>query len=181
MTFYVMNPDDPYNSLATLPGFTIEEAVDCIQKDSSFRDCVPMTAEERKRWNRKCDSVESNQYRDMYESIKETLMYTQYLDGNLDLAKISYSFWITGAYDTYSGTYAFGADTVGSYEFNLPRIAKKIGSKYYNNYAIYKGQRFKDFSALCTRLNELGMKEIDFTKEDLIESCNNDSYRVFRH
>ena len=178
MTFYVIRLDNPWNSVGTLPGFSVEEAVECVKNDSTFRNCIPMTAEERKRFISKCDAS-NGRYDEVYESMKDTFMYNQYLDGSID-SKISYSFWITSAFDTHSTVFAVGADTVGSYEFNLPRITKKIGEKYFYNYCAGKGKRIKSFATLIKTLNELGVKDVNITEEDLIEALNEDRYYILR-
>lgn len=180
MTFYVTNLDDPWNSVGTLPGFTIEEAIDCIEHDSSFKDCIPMTSEERKRFLSKCDEVEDGRYRDVYEKMKGTFKYQQFLDGDIE-SKITYSFWITSAFDYRNTVFAVGADTVGDYEFNLTRIAKGLGEKNFYDYAVGKGRRFKDFSTLVKTLKENGVRDIHFTKEDLIKACNEDKYFICRN
>lgn len=179
MTFYVTYLDDPWNSIGTLPGFTIEEAADCVEHDSSFRGCIPMTADERRRFLAKCDEAGEGQYRDVYEKMKDTFMYQQFLDGTIE-SKLSYSFWITSAYDTYTTVFAIGADTVGDYEFNLTRIAKRLGEKNFYNFVAGKGKRVKDFSTLVKMLNELGIRDVKYTKEDLIQACNEDRYFVLR-
>lgn len=179
MTFYVTDINDPWNSLATLPGFTIEEAAEVVQHDYSYENCVPMTGEERKKFVKKCDSAPGGDYEEVYESMKDSFMYTQFLDGDID-SKISYSFWITSAYDSHTTMFAVGADTVGNYDFNLNRIAKKLGEKYFYEYAVGKGKRIKDYSTLVKTLSELGVTDVNITKEDLIDSCNKDEYFVFR-
>lgn len=180
MTFYVTDINDPWNSIATLPGFTIEEAADCVENDRSFNeDCIPMTSNERKKFINECRRANDKDCKSVYEKIKDTFMYEQFLDGSIE-SKISYSFWITSAFDTYSTVYAVGADTVGNYEFNLSRIAKRLGEKNFYNYVIGKGKRVKDFSTLVKILNESGIVDINFTKEDLIQMCNEDSYFILR-
>lgn len=186
MTFYVTDFKYPYDSIATLPGFSVEEAADVIQKDSYYSEhCVPLTAEERKRFVNKCkdfdgrDGITEADSRKVYESMKESFMYEKFLNGEID-SEISYSFWVTSAYDTHTTVFAVGADTVGDYEFNLTRIAKRLGEKNFYNYVAGKGKRVKDFSTLIRVLNENGIKDVNFTKEDLIQACNEDRYLILR-
>ena len=179
MTFYVTRLTDPWNSVATLPGFSVEEAAECVQNDKSFRNCIPMTAEERKRFLNKCNVDRNSSYEDIYESMKDTFIYNQFLDGSTG-SKISYSFWITSAYDLHSTVLAAGADTVGSYDFNLSRIAKRLGERYFYNFSTGKSRRVKDFSTLIRTLKDLGVRDIDITEEDLIEACNEDKYFIFK-
>lgn len=185
MTFYVINFRDPYNSVATLPGFSVDEAADVIQNNSYYREhCVPMTAKELKRFRDKCEdlyrkygAITESDSRDIYESIKDSFMYEKFLNGEFD-SEVSYSFWITSVYDTRTTIFAVGADTVGDYEFNLNRIAKRLGERYFYNYAVGKGKRVKDFSTLVRFLNENGIKEFNYTKEDLIQACNEGRYFI---
>lgn len=185
MTFHVINFRNPYDSIATLPGFSIDEAADVIQNDSYYREhCVPMTAEELKRFRNKCKelygkygAVTELDSRKLYESIKDSFMYEKFLNGEID-SEVSYSFWITSVYDTRTTIFAVGADTVGSYEFNLTRIAKRIGERYFYNYAVGRGKRIKDFLTLVRVLNENGIKDFNYTKEDLIQACNEDRYFI---
>lgn len=186
MTFYVTDFKYPYDSIATLPGFSVEEAVNVIQNDSYYNEhCVPLTAEERKRFINKCkdfdgkDGITEADCRRVYESMKESFMYEKFLNGDID-SNISYSFWITSAYDTYTTVFAVGADTVGSYDFNLTRIAKKLGEKNFYNYTTGKGKRVKNFSTLVKILNENGINDFNYTKEDLIQACNEDRYFILR-
>lgn len=174
MTFYVINIKHPFDSLATFPNFTLDEAADAIQHDKFFNeDCIPMTAEERKRFVTRCRHEDD--YESIYNSMKNSFKYNQFLNGEID-SKLTYSFWITSAYDTYTTVFAVGADTVGDYEFNLTRVAKRLGEKHFNYFATSKGKRFKDFSTLVKTLDELGIKNYNFTKEDLIDACNEDKY-----
>lgn len=179
MTFYIINLEDPYNDVATLPGFSIEDATDWLKNNNSFRDCIPMTADERKRFISRCDSVRPNEYARIYESMKESFIYNKFLDGTVE-SKISYSFWITSVYDTYTTIFAVGADTVGDYEFNLSRIAKRLGEKNFHVFSTSKGKRIKKFATLIKTLDELGVKKINFTEEDLINACNDERYYVLR-
>ena len=177
MTFYVTDITDPWNSIATFPGFSLEEAAEAIE--SGYDDnCIPMTSEERKKFLRECNKFESSSdYKEVYNSMKDTFLYNKFLNGSAD-SKISYSFWVTSAYDTHSTIFVFGADTVGSYDFNLNRIAKKLGEKHFYNYATGKGKRIKDFSTLVKILQDSGVRNVDVTKEDLINAANENSYYI---
>lgn len=182
MTFYVIDLKRPYDSIATLPGFDVEQADDVMQHDSYYAEhCVLLTAEERKKFNSKCrdledkDGISEEDSRKLYESMKASFIYGKYLAGEFN-PELSYSFWVTSVYDTRTTLFAIGADTVGSYDFDLSRISKKLGEKHFREYSTGKGKRFKDYSALVKFLNELGVKEIKYTKEDLIQACNDDSY-----
>ena len=186
MTFYVIDLKYPYDNIATLPGFSVDEAAEVIQKDSYYSEhCIPMTAEELKRFRNKCkdfdgkDSITESDSKRVYESIKESFMYEKFLNRDID-SEVVYSFWITSAYDTHTTFFAVGADTVGSYEFNLTRIAKRLGEKNFYNYVAGKGKRIKDFSTLIKTLNENDIKDFNHTKEELIQACNEDRYFVVR-
>ena len=122
-TFYITDLEDLWDSIATLPGFSIEEASDIVENE--FKNCIPMTADERRKFlnQLKNTSAEESDYMNIYNSMKNTFMYEKFLNG--EIIKTSYSFWITNAYDTHSTVFAVGADIVGNYEFDLNRIAKK--------------------------------------------------------
>lgn len=183
MTFYVVDFRHPYDTVATLPGFSVDEAADVIQRDSYYRKyCVPMTAEEFKRFRNRCkdiDGVNEVDVREVYESMKDSFLYEKFLNGDID-SEVSYSFWITSAYDSRDTVFAIGADTVGSYDFNLNRIAKRLGERYFYNYVVGRGKRVKDFSTLVRTLNENGIRDFNYTKEDLIQACNEDKYFILR-
>lgn len=186
MTFYLIDLKNPYDIVATLPGFSIEEAVDVIKKDSFYNEhCIPMTVEELKKFRNKCkdldgrDGISESDCRKLYESMKESFMYEKFLNGETN-SEVSYSFWITSVYDTHTIVFAVGADTVDNYDFNLTKVAKRIGEKNFYNYVVGKGQRIKDFSTLVKTLNENGIKEFNHTKEELIQACNEDKYFVIR-
>ena len=186
MTFYIIDFKNLYDSVATLPNFSIDEAAGIIQRDSYYSEhCVPMTAEELKRFRNKCkdfdskDGIAEADSRRVYELMKDSFMYEKFLKGEID-SEISYSFWITSAYDSRTTIFAVGADTVGDYEFNLTRIAKRLGEKNFYNYVAGKGKRIKNFSDLVEVLNENGIKDVNFTKEDLIKACNEDRYFIIR-
>lgn len=176
-TFYVTRIDDPYNSIATLPGFSLEEASNYVQKYNG--DVIPLTGEERKKLLRACNNVEPYECQEVYESMKDSFIYNKYMSGDAD-SKISYSFWITSAFDTRSTVFAVGADIAGSYEFNLNKIAKKLGDKNFYHYSTGRGKRLKNFSTLIQILKDSGVNEINFTKEDLIDACNEDRYYILR-
>lgn len=179
-TFYVTDLNHPWNSLATLPNFSIEEAVDCIKNDPSFNeDCIPMTSAERKRFLKKCDEVDEGQYKDVYEEMKDTFIYQQFLAGNMESTTTSYSFWVTSAYDSRTTVFAVGADIVGDYQFNLSRIAKRLGETKFYNYVAGKGKRVKTFSTLVDLLNKNGVKDANLTEGDLIKACNEGRYFYF--
>lgn len=186
MTFYVIDFKNPYDSIATLPGFSVEEATEVIQRDSYYSEhCVPLTTDERKKFINKCkdfdnkDGITEADSRRVYESMKESFMYEKFLNGTID-SEVSYSFWITSVYDTHTTVFAVGADIVDNYDFNLTRVAKRIGEKNFYNYVVGKGKRIKDFSTLVKTLNENGIKEFNHTKEELIQACNEDKYFVIR-
>lgn len=182
MTFYVVKITDPRYDIATLPGWPIEDAASYIESNDYLDKYVPLTIEERKKYIHKCDAADAqtdDDYRNVYKAMKETFLYGKYLESG-DAPKIKYSFWYTDAFDTHSAVIAIGADTVGSYDFNLTRIAKRLGSKYFYNFSTGKGKRFKDFSSLMKALNERGLKDINVTQEDLIKACNEDRYFVYR-
>jgi len=183
MTFYVIDFENPYNSIATLSGYSVEEAAKAMEEDRDFRGCVLMTAEELNRFRKKLrfsDRETKSERQELYDSMKDTFIYEKFLKGDYD-SKISYSFWVTSAYDSYTTIFAVGADTVGGYEFNLNRIAKRLGERYFYNYVAGRGKRVKDFSTLVRILKENGVRDINFTKEDLIEACNNDKYLICRN
>lgn len=182
MTFYITDLDYPWNTIASFPNFTIAETVSALERDPSYdENCIPMTADERKRFMKALHkSGETQSGREIYESMKHSFMYQKYLDGELVDIEPSYSFWVTGAFDTYTAVYAVGADTVGSYDFNLTRLAKKIGERSFYQFSINKGKRLRTFSELIKYLDSCGINDIDFTADDLIDACKRDRYFIIR-
>ena len=95
-------------------------------------------------------------------------------------SKISYSFWVTGASDGHTTVYAVGADTVSAYDFNLNRIAKRLGERNFYQYYPLKGKRIQHFSSLISLLKEQNVDTSNLTEEKLIQACQEDKYFILR-
>lgn len=187
MTFYLYKIPNLRDSIATLPGFTIDEAMEVIDNQYKSSDVIPLTADEVKLLRKAIDKdprsddyISEEVVYDALDSLKDKFYYGKYLSGS-ENTKTSYSFWICGAFDTYSSVYAVGADTVGSYEFNLNSIAKKLGQRSFYEFSIYKGKRVKDVSTLLKLMQDHGYRGKDITEDQLIDLFNQDKYMIFRN
>lgn len=184
-TFYAVNPKDPYYTSATFPGFSIDEAVDCMTKDNMIaQGYVPLTPGEYKKFTTavKKNTDEGTSSSEIYDSMKASFQYTKYLE-NPEVAEhtISYSFWYTGAYSLRDTVVAYGADYVGDYQFNLNRIAKRLGERSFYQFSTMKGKRLKSYSQLQTALHDLGVDISTIPSEDILQQeCNDNSYRIAR-
>ena len=188
MTFYIYIIDkyfSPYsNSYMTLPGFTFDEVEQTLKSEGIFDNSIVLTGPEAKKFFtrlRNSDADTLDEYLEIYDSMKSSFAFEKYLAEGT--AKISYSFWITGASDGHSSVYAVGADTVGAYEFNLSQIGKKLGSKYFYDYYTLSGKRMQHFSKLITLIALLSNNSIDtsnLTEEKLIQACQEGTYFVIQ-
>ena len=185
MTFYVYIANDyfgPYaSSYMTLPGFSCEEVEAELKNEGISDESIVLTAPESKKLFkelRESDADTLDEYLDIYNSMKSSFIYEKYLAEGT--SKISYSFWITGATDGHSSVYAVGADTVGAYDFNLTRIAKKLGERNFYNYCALKGKRMQHFSSLVSLLKERRLDIGNLTEEKLINACQEDKYFILQ-
>lgn len=92
----------------------------------------------------------------------------------------SFSFWVTSAFDTHSTVYAYGADYAYDHECYLDSIAKRLGQKYFHQFSVGRGQRFKSYSQLVKYLNSVGMRTMKFSEEDLIDLFYDEKFGVYR-
>lgn len=183
MTFYVYILDEyfgPYsNSYMTLPGFTCEDVEQVLKDEGLLDESIVLTGPESKKLFtalRQSDADTSEEYLEIYDSMKSSFVFEKYL--NEGASKISYSFWYTGASDGHTTIYAVGADTVGAYEFNLTKIAKKLGERNFYEYCTIKGKRVQHFSSLISMLKDNGADTSNLTEEKLIKACQEDKYFI---
>ena len=185
MTFYVYVIDkyfSPYDSsYMTLPGFTPEEVEEVLKKEGISDTGIALTGPEAKKLFtalRESGADTLDEYMQIYDSMKSSFVFEKYLSGGG--SKISYSFWVTGASDGRTTIYAVGADTVGAYDFNLTRIAKKLGERNFYQYFPLKGKRIQHFSSLISILKENRINTDNLTEEKLIKACQEDKYFILQ-
>lgn len=185
MTFYVYIIDNYFNPYSgaymTLPGYSPEEVEDVLKDEGILDESIVLTNTEAKKFLnalKNSDAETSSEYLEIYDSMKDDFVFEKYLSEGT--SNISYSFWITGAYDGHTSFYAVGADTVGAYEFNLNSIAKKLGEKYFYNYVPLKGKRVQHFSSLLNMLRDNNINANNLTEEKLISACQENKYFIFQ-